>query len=75
MQVLVILQTMHWASKPKAPKNMLEGAESREGSQSLVPEKKRKSYKGDTEGYVVGNIVWQRQRGNDLLRKFRNYEI
>lgn len=62
---------------PKKPRNMLEGPESRDVLLPPSPGKKRKHSwcEDDKEGYVVGNIIWQRQKGNDLLRKFRNYEI
>lgn len=66
---------MHWVSKPKQPKNMLEEGSPQDSSLSPTPDKKRKRSVDDKEGYVVGNIIWQRQKGSDLLRKFRNYEI
>ena len=25
--------------------------------------------------YVIGDVVWHRQQGNDILNKFRNYEL
>jgi len=58
---------MHWASKPKT-KPMIAPETETQSSGQLPASKPAPSY-------VMGNIVWERHQGNDLLRKFRNYEV
>ena len=75
---------MHWASVPQT-KPMIKpvaaekhkqadssAAETTgEYSQSKIPRLRGT----DSTDYVVGSVVWQREKGNNLLKKFRNYEI
>ncbi|XP_067933974.1 J domain-containing protein-like [Watersipora subatra] len=60
--------TMHWASKPQT-KPMIKAEET--PRQALAPAISTVS----APDYIVGGAVWKRERGNDLLDKFRNYEI
>ena len=76
---------MHWATVPQT-KPMIKpvaaekhkqadssAAETTgEYSQSKIP---RLRGTDSTTDYVMGSVVWQREKGNNLLKKFRNYEI
>lgn len=71
---------MHWASipqtkpmiKPTAPaKHKPAHSSSGEHSQSKIPRQDT----DNTTDYVIGNVVWQRDKGNELLKKFRNYDL
>lgn len=67
---------MHWASRPVG-KPMIEPESSQTGmtQESTSKSLTTASTGGNAPDYVVGDVVWERQKGNDLLQKFRNYEI
>ena len=75
---------MHWASVPQT-KPMIKpvAAEKHKQADSSAAETtgeysqtKIPRLRGtDSTDYVVGSVVWQREKGNNLLKKFRNYEI
>lgn len=70
---------MHWATKAQTkPMIQPSNAEKHPAAEAAAGEEVRSKVPrrgNDSANYVVGNVVWHREKGNDLLRKFRNYEI
>ena len=75
---------MHWASVPQtkpmikpvaAEKHKQADPSAAETTGDYSHSKIPRLRGTDSTDYVVGSVVWQREKGNNLLKKFRNYEI
>ena len=68
-------QSFHWASKKSDPMLTFNNSTSNQDKNQKLERKNSKLNLKDTPVFKSNDLIWSRNDTNDLLEKFRNYEI